>query len=95
MLRVERCAGYLSAIQQTEIISDWLRVSFSYLGGPSCVKPKPKEVRHESSLCRQDLDGLSPVAFKKNTLRSYESVITPFCRDHGNRDLEKLTFDLV
>jgi hypothetical protein len=28
-------------------------------------------------------------------LRSYESVITPFCRDHGNRELEELTVDLV
>ena len=54
-----------------------------------------EEVRHESSLCRIDLDGLSPVAFKKNTLRSYESVITPFCRDHGNLELEELTVDLV
>jgi len=31
----------------------------------------------------------------KNTLPSYESVITPFCRDHGNRELEELTVDLV
>ena len=53
------------------------------------------EVRHESSLCRKNLDGLSPVAFKKNTLRSYESVITPFCQDHGNLELEELTVDLV
>jgi hypothetical protein len=52
-------------------------ISYPYLRRPTRVKPKLKEVRHESSLCRQDLDGLSPVAFKKNTLRSYESVITP------------------
>ena len=32
---------------------------------------------------------------KKNTLRSYESVITPFCQDHGNLELEELTVDLV
>jgi hypothetical protein len=32
---------------------------------------------------------------KKNTLRSYESVTTPFCRDYGNRELEELTVDLV
>jgi site-specific recombinase XerD len=31
----------------------------------------------------------------KNTLRSYESVITPFCRDHGNLELEGLTVDLI
>jgi integrase len=68
---------------------------YPYLRRPIRVKPKPKEVRHESFPRRQDLDGLSPVAFKKNTLRSYESVITPFCRDHGNRGLEELTVDLV
>ena len=28
-------------------------------------------------------------------MRSYESVITPFCRDHGNLELEELTVDLV
>ncbi len=77
------------------MIADWFRVSYSYLRWSTRVKPKTKEVRHESSLRRQDLDGLSPVAFKKNTLRSYESVITPFCRDHGNRELEELTVDLV
>ena len=32
---------------------------------------------------------------KKNTLRSYESVIAPFCRDYGNLELEELTVDLV
>ena len=57
--------------------------------------PNHKEVRHESRLCRQDLDGLSPVPLKKNTLRSYESEITRFCRDHGNLELEELTVDLV
>jgi hypothetical protein len=30
---------------------------------------------------------------QKNTLRSYESVITPFCRDHGNRELEEFTVE--
>jgi len=68
---------------------------YPYLRRPIHVKPKPKEVRHEGSLCRKDLDGLSPVPFKKNTLRSYESVITPFCRDHGNLELEELTVDIV
>lgn len=28
---------------------------------------------------------------KNNILRSYEMVITPHCRDHGNRELEELT----
>jgi len=28
-------------------------------------------------------------------LRSYESVISPLCREHGNRELEELTVDLV
>ncbi len=32
---------------------------------------------------------------QKNTLRSYESVIAPFCRNHGNRELEEFTVDLV
>lgn len=41
------------------------------------------------------MDGLSPVTFKINTLRSYDSVITPFCRKQGNRELEELTVDLV
>jgi integrase len=31
----------------------------------------------------------------KKTLRSYESVITPFYRDHGNRELEELTVEVV
>ena len=31
----------------------------------------------------------------KKTLRSYESVITPFCRDYGNLELEELTVDFV
>jgi hypothetical protein len=32
---------------------------------------------------------------QKNTLRSCESVIAPFCREHGNLELEELTVDLV
>jgi hypothetical protein len=85
----------ISSIQQIKIIADYFRVSYPYLCRPTDVKPKLREVRHESSLCRQDMDGLLPVAFKKNTLRSYESVITHFCRDHGNVELEELTVDLV
>jgi hypothetical protein len=68
---------------------------YPYIRRPIRVKPKLKEVRHESSLRRQDLNGLSPVSFRKNTLRSYESVITPFCREHGNRELEEISVDLV
>jgi hypothetical protein len=32
---------------------------------------------------------------QKNTIPSYELVITPFCRDHGNLELEELNVDLV
>jgi len=32
---------------------------------------------------------------QKNILRSYESEITPFCRDPGNLELEEPTVDIV
>lgn len=32
---------------------------------------------------------------KKNTLRSYESVITPFCRGPGNQELDEPAVDRV
>ena len=51
----------LSEIQQFKIIIDHFRVSYSCLRRSTRVKPKPKEVSHESSLRRQDLGGLSPV----------------------------------
>ena len=40
------------------IITDLCRISFSYLPRPNKVKPKLKQVSHESSLCRKDLYGL-------------------------------------
>jgi hypothetical protein len=56
----------ISGTQRSKIIVDLFSISYPYLRRPTHVKPKPKEVRHENSICRQNLDGLSPVALKKH-----------------------------
>jgi integrase/recombinase XerD len=53
------------------------------------------EVSHDNVSSRCNLDRLSQKTLKKNTVRSYQSVIERFCQDFGDTEIEQLTPDDV
>ncbi len=63
--------------------------------GQASINPRTQEVRHESFSGNRLLDGIPQVAFKKNTIRTYESTIWKFRCRFEDRDLSFLSSDEV
>ena len=54
-----------------------------------------KEVPYESLSRNPVLAGVSQASFKKNTLRTYQSVLSKFSAQFGERDLNSITPDEI
>ena len=41
------------------------------------------------------MSGVSQIEFQKNTIRAYESILSKFCQEFGEKNLDEITLDEV